>query len=239
MSKSRGNIVSPDEIILKYGADTARLFTLFASPPEKDLEWSHDGVEGIFRFLNRVWRLVAIAGSEAGGKTDRGRAEKELTQLLHAAIKKVTADIDRFNFNTAISAIMELVNAVYRYFDEVPAGERVPGLLREVEEAIVVMLAPFAPHISEELWAELGNDYSVHRRSWPSFDEKLAAADQVTLVVQVNGKVRDRVTVDRGTSQEHLEELAFCADNVKRYIDGKEIVKVICIPDKLVNIVIK
>lgn len=239
MSKSRGNIVSPDEIIAKYGADTARLFILFASPPEKDLEWSHEGVEGTYRFLSRVWRLVQKIIDEPGSEVPAGAAEKKLTQLLHAAIKKVTFDIERFNFNTAISAIMELVNAAYRYIEEAPQERRDARLLREVSERLVVLLAPFAPHMCEELWADLGNEYSVHRQDWPEYDPALAAAEQVTLVVQVNGKVRDRLTVDRGLSKEELEETALRTDAVSGHLAGKQIVKIISVPDKLVNIVVR
>ncbi len=239
MSKSRGNIVSPDEIIAKYGADTARLFILFAAPPEKDLEWSHEGAEGIFRFLSRVWRLTQTIIDSPDLGPHGGGQEKELTQLMHAAIKKVTADVERFNFNTAISAIMELVNAAYRYLDNVSESERDTTLLKQVAEVTVTLIAPFAPHMAEELWADLGHPASVHRHSWPEYDPKLAAVDQVTLVMQVNGKVRDRISVERGLPREAVEKLALRTDNVKRFLEDKEIVKVIIVPDKLVNIVVR
>jgi leucyl-tRNA synthetase len=238
MSKSRGNIVSPDAIIERYGADTARMFILFASPPEKDLEWSHEAVEGTFRFLNRVWRLVNSVIDETGAAADTP-AERRLRQLMHASIKKVTEDIDRFGMNTAISAIMELVNAVYRYLDEVEAARRDVRLMKEACEQIVLLLAPFAPHLTEELWMLLGGDYSVHRRPWPAYDPELASAEEVTLVVQVNGKVRDRITVPRGLPQERLQELAMASDNVQKHLAGKTIAKAIVIPDKLVNVVLR
>lgn len=238
MSKSRGNVISPDEIINKYGADTARMFILFAAPPEKDLEWSHESVEGIYRFLKRVWRLAEIvpdAGKEEGTDSD---SERALKQVLHASIKKVTIDIDRFNFNTAISAIMELVNAAYRYLDDVAESQRSGATLREVVSNLILLLAPFAPHMAEELWSLLGKPYSVHKQSWPAYDDKLAAAEEITLVVQVNGKVREKLTISRGLSDEALKDAALSAGNVVKHINGKPILKIVVVPDKLVNIVV-
>ena len=240
MSKSRGNIVSPDEIIAKYGADTARLFILFAAPPEKDLEWSHESVEGVFRFLNRVWRLVAEAQAQnsRGGGAETN-SSKELSRLIHALTRKVSEDIERFNFNTAISAIMELVNAAYRYLDDVGEADRSSELLMNVAARVVLLLAPFAPHMCEELWLNLGAERSVHLEPWPEYDDALAAAENITLVVQIGGKVRDKLTVERGLDKERLRAIALDSEKIKRQIDGKDIVKVVVIPDKLVNIVVR
>jgi len=238
MSKSRGNVVSPDEIVNKYGADTARMFILFAAPPEKDLEWSHESVEGIFRFLNRVWRLVEMLPGAAAGKGKATAAERDLLQELHASIRKVTVDIDRFNFNTAISAIMELVNAAYQYVDEVAPDSRNGALLKEVAADLALLLAPFAPHMAEELWALMGKPFSIHTQPWPAYDEKLAAAFELTLIVQVNGKVRDKLAVGRGLSEKELTEMALSAANIIKHIGDKSVAKIIVVPDKLVNIVL-
>ncbi|CEP67029.1 Leucine-tRNA ligase [Moorella glycerini] len=242
MSKSKGNIVSPEEIIDRYGADTARLFILFAAPPERDLEWSDQGVEGCYRFLNRVWRLVvAYAGAvrQAGGSPAFEKpADRELWRLLHATIKKVTEDIEqRFNFNTAISAIMELVNGCYRYQDAVPANEQNLPLMGEVLRKLVTLLAPFAPHIAEELWQGLGGRESVHLEPWPAYDPEALVEQEVTLVVQINGKVRDRVQVPAGLPEEEVEKLILKREKVASLLAGQQVVKVIVVPDKLVNVV--
>ena len=238
MSKSRGNVVSPDEIIAKYGADTARIFILFGAPPDKDLEWNHDGVEGIYRFLSRVFRLVGSLPQSSPADEKETKDEAQLRQALHSSIKKVTLDIERFNFNTAISAIMELVNSAYKYKDRVKPDNYNKRLLSEVNKNLVLLIAPFAPHFAEELWAGMGQEYSVHRQEWPKFSESLTTTDETTLVIQVNGKVRDKITVDRGLPKEALEEIAMKSENTVRHIDGRRVVKVVIIPDKLVNIVV-
>ncbi|MCL4515921.1 MAG: leucine--tRNA ligase [Firmicutes bacterium] len=253
MSKSRGNIVDPDEIVNTYGADTARLFILFAAPPERDLEWSEQGVEGSYRFLSRVWRLVAdleprigtapddsrsgkVAQAGTGG--DLPRSARDLRRQTHLTIKKVSEDISqRFNFNTAISSIMELVNAAYLYKDRVPVEEQVPGVLRELVETLLLLLAPFAPHLTEELWHELGNARSIHGMPWPRYDPAALAAEEVTIVVQVNGKVRDRLTVPIEIDPEELKEMALGMEKVREFIGGKSVGNVVVVPKKLVNIV--
>lgn len=240
MSKSKGNVVSPKEIIDKYGADTARLFILFAAPPERDLDWSDDGVEGSYRFLNRVWRLV----QETMGQLEVGMAygeltpaDKELNFVLNRTVKKVTDDVSgRFNFNTAISAVMELVNELYRYRE---AGVINKGLLTDAVRKLVLMLAPFAPHMTEELWTAMGGEGSVHGQPWPEYDEKALVKDEVEVVLQINGKVRDKITVPREISQPELESLVMASERIQRFIEGREIVKIVLIPQKLVNIVVK
>jgi leucyl-tRNA synthetase len=250
MSKSRGNIVEPRELIERYGADTARLFILFAAPPEKELEWSDRGVEGSSRFLNRVWRLVlGIAGDTA---VDRQRAQMKpvrsaadvgaggaaLRRLTHATIKKVTHDIrGRFNFNTALSALMEMVNGIYRYMQECPRGSRDQVALAEAADSLVLMLAPFAPHIAEELWHRLDHAESVHLQPWPVHDEEVAKSQRITVVVQVNGRVRDRLEVDPDSSAEELQRAALESRRVGRFLEGRRIKKVVTVPGKLVSIV--
>ncbi len=242
MSKSKGNVVAPGEIISKYGADTARLFILFAAPPERDLEWSDQGVEGAFRFLSRVWRLVAqyegiIKGAAAYDAASLTKEEKELRRILHHTIKKVTEDIDkRYNFNTAISAIMELVNAVYGIKD---ANAVSGGLMKEVVSALLRLLAPFAPHMTEELWAQLGEEGSIHKCTWPTYDESALVQDEVEIVLQINGKVRDKVLLPATATKDEMETLALANPRVQGFIGDKQVVKVICVPKKLVNIVVK
>ena len=241
MSKSLGNVVSPEEIIDRYGADTARLFILFAAPVDRDLDWSDQGVEGAYRFLGRVWRILGqfaetIKGAPASyDAATLSTEEAELRRVLHATIKKVTEDVrDRFMFNTAISSIMELVNALYAFQDK----ELTPGLAHETASALVRMLAPFAPHITAELWAELfgGN---VHAETWPQYDAAALVQDEVEIVLQINGKVRDRVKVATGLDRAALEQLAAELPRAKELTAGKTIVKVVCVPGKLVNIVVK
>jgi len=262
MSKSKGNVVDPGEIIDKYGADTARLFILFASPPEKELEWSDRGVEGSYRFLNRVWRLVddnkqlvAGVGTDGSGgagaatfnlaisqdrhlnqASELGQAEKDLRFMVHRTIKRVTDDIDRFSFNTAISAIMELVNALYKYNE---SADRNPRVMKEAIETLILLLAPFAPHLTEELWEGLGRKESVYLLAWPKYDPELAKAEEVTLVVQVNGKVRDKITVAADISEEEMRATALASEKVIANIGDRHVKNVFIVPGKLVNIVVK
>ena len=242
MSKSKGNVVSPEEIIQKYGADTARLFILFAAPVERDLEWSDQGVEGAFRFLNRVWRIVAhFQDAIKEGLDDYDHStltteEKSLRRTLHQTIKKVTEDVgERFMFNTAISAVMELVNAFYGFQDKTVH----PGLVRELSFTLVKMLAPFAPHITEELWSCMEGKGSVHDARWPKFDRAAIVEEEVEIVLQINGKVRDKLTVPADIELQEMEKLALAQPKVVELTAGKTVVKVICVPKKLVNIVVK
>jgi len=242
MSKSKGNVVSPEDIINKYGADTARLFILFAAPPERDLEWSDKGVEGCYRFLNRMWRLVIecidiidnFQNINMKGFTDKDR---NILYTINYTIKKVTDDIEgRFNFNTAISALMEMVNALYQYKDEVGLN---PAILKEGIQKLVVLMAPFAPHISEELWEMIGDGTSVHMQKWPRYDEDALVKDEVTMVIQINGKVRSRISVPVKLDREEVIKRAMDNKKVQSYIKGKDIVKTIVVPGKLINMVIR
>lgn len=244
MSKSKGNVVSPEEIISKYGADTARLFILFAAPPERDLEWSEQGVEGAYRFLGRLWRIVDqyrgyIEGEAVVGDEALNKVEQTLRRTLHLTIKKVTEDIgDRFNFNTAISAIMELVNAMYAAKEQNTSIRA--ELAQEVLSALLRLLAPFAPHMTEELWQHVApNTGSIHKQSWPTFNAEAVKLDEIEIVLQINGKVRDKIVVPVGLDAKELEKKAFEQEKVQVLVAGKQIVKVICVPQKLVNIVVK
>lgn len=236
MSKSKGNIVSPEDIMRTYGADTARLFILFAAPPERDLEWNDSAVEGCYRFLGRVYRFVQryLATSEGGGDPAR---EKELRYLAHTSLARITEDIDqRFNFNTAVSAIMELVNGLYAAMDAYD-DKRSPAI-DEATDILVHVLAPFVPHLAEELWAALGHEASVHLETWPQYDESALVQDEVEMVVQINGKVREHITVDVALSKEEVAEQALADARVQALIAGKTVRKTIVVPKKLINFVV-
>lgn len=240
MSKSKGNTVSPLEIIDEYGADTARLFVLFAAPPERDLDWSEQGVEGCFRFINRVYRLVdelsEIAKSNAEVKAVT-KEDKAMRLVIHSTLKKVTADLsEKFGFNTAIAALMELINEMYKYKE---LDTRNEGIIREGIETIVTILAPFTPHVGEELWTMIGKEGSVFDISWPKYDESALVQDEVEVIVQVNGKLRAKISMDANISKEDMEKIALENDKVQVAIEGKNIVKVIAVPKKLINIVVK
>ena len=246
MSKSKGNVVDPDELIRRFGADTARLFSLFAAPPEKDLDWNDRGVEGASRFLNRVWRFVhtnlpelrAAPRAVPGPGSDGGRAFR---RVIHETIRKVTHDIEHdFHFNTAISAVMELVNALHEFerasLDGMPREER-SGLLREAVEAMLLLLGPVSPHITEELWAALGHAQSLFKQRWPEPDPAALARDEVEIVVQVDGRVRSRLTALVGAQEAEVREKALADDKVRPWLDGRHIAKVVVVPGRLVNIV--
>ncbi len=246
MSKSKGNVVDPDELIRTLGADTARLFSLFAAPPEKDLDWNDRGVEGASRFLNRIWRFVlghleelAPAGGTPAAPTSS--AGRTFRRAIHETIERVTRDIeDEFHFNTAVSAIMELVNALY-IFEAASAGAELlderKALLREALEALALLLGPFCPHIAEEVWSVLGHEQSVFRQRWPTADPAALTTDEVILVVQVDGRVRSRLVVEVGTSPERVERLALEDDKVQPWVGTRQIARVVVVPGRLVNIV--
>jgi leucyl-tRNA synthetase len=247
MSKSKGNVVDPDDLIRTFGADTARLFSLFAAPPEKDLDWNDQGVEGASRFLNRIWRFV-VAHSEAlrgaarvaPPTTDAGRGFR---RTIHETIKRVTDDIERdFHFNTAISAIMELVNALYAFepasLDTVPVSER-GALLREAVETVLLLLGPISPHVTEELWAQLGHQESLFTQPWPTADAAALQRAEVTVVLQVDGKVRGRLVVDVDAPEPRVRELALADDKVRPWVGTRAIDRVVVVPNRLVNIVTK
>ena len=244
MSKSKGNIVDPEDMIQRYGADTTRLFSLFAAPPERDLEWQEEGVEGGYRFLHRVWRLIYDLrdGSSAEPPPPVETADlppqlAELRQKLHRTIKKVTEDIERFHFNTAIAAVMELVNYLYQVKAALPATPQAKATVQEVIDALIVLLAPFCPHIAEELWEAAGHGESVIRAAWPAYDPAAIAEETIVIVVQVDGKLRERLLIPAAASEEEVKQLALTSPKVQRHIEGKEVQKTIFVPKKLVNIV--
>lgn len=251
MSKSKGNVVSPEEMIAVYGADAVRAAVLFMGPPDKEKLWNEDGLAGMYKFLNRLWRqvydLVGEAGEDtlyqAAGKKSVKELAEELNRERHRLVGKVVEDIERNNFNTAIAAIMELSNAVGNYLRAASAEERaqdaeLAAFDRELADVLVELMAPFTPHWSEELWhTPLGHDTSVHEQPWPEFDLALAAADEVELAVQINGKVKTRIMVAADAAEEAIRETALEA--VSKATEGKNVVKVIVIPDRLVNIVVK
>jgi leucyl-tRNA synthetase len=275
MSKSKGNVVDPDDLIRTFGADTARLFSLFAAPPEKDLDWNDHGVEGASRFLNRVWRFVlqhaeelktavSVYGPPAEGPRVASRAELDgravaparsggggspsptsegtvFRRTIHETIRRVTEDIERdFHFNTAISAIMELVNALYAFEassrDRMAAAERA-ALLREGTETALLLLGPISPHVTEELWAQLGHSESLFRQAWPTPDPAALTRQEVTVVLQVDGKVRGRLTLEIDAAQERVQGLALADEKVRPWLQGRQIQRVVVVPNRLVNVV--
>jgi leucyl-tRNA synthetase len=258
MSKSKGNVVSDDYVREKYGADTGRLFELFAAPPEKDLEWNDQGIEGASRFLNRVWRFVIAHLSELGGgeapppsaPPDRSRAAavptteegRAFRRTIHETIRRVTDDIEReFHFNTAIAAIMELVNALQAF--EAASGDGATAaadratLMREAVETTLLLLGPFCPHVTEELWEQLGHRESLFKQRWPVADPAALHKTEVTVVVQVDGKVRGRLLVDVDAADDRIRQLALGDDRVRPWVERRRVEKVVVVPNRLVNIV--
>ena len=238
MSKSKKNVVDPDNLINRFGADTARLFSLFAAPPEKDLEWNEQGVEGCYRFLNRVWRAVYDNHeliSDCGPASAAEGEGRTLRRLTHRTIRKVTEDIDgRFHFNTAIAAVMELVNAIYTLEDK--AGQ--PAVLREALETVVRLLSPFVPHLAEELWTCLGHEGGIELAGWPTWDAAALIEDVKVIVVQVNGKVRGKITVAADADEETVKQAALADENVARFVADKTVNKVVVVPGRLVSVVV-
>lgn len=243
MSKSKGNVVDPDYLIERYGADTTRLYCLFAAPPEKDLDWSDRGVEGCYRFLQRLWRFVSER-EESLKKvetiltvSEKSSKDRELTFRIHKTVKKVTEDIERFHLNTAIASIMEFLNFLYKLQEEKGTDEISPELLKGAVWTILKLLYPFTPHITCELWEMTGGRLEELIDGWPAYEEKYTTEETVTIPIQINGKLRDTLIAKRGLSEEELKSMVFSLEKVRKYTEGKEIKKVIILPDKLVNIV--
>ena len=247
MSKSKGNTVDPDEIFKNYGADTARLFILSDSPPQRDLDWSDSGVDGCYKFLNRVWRLiyslkdVVSLNYKLPALEDMSEESENLLRETHIAIKKVSQDISHeFQFNTAISKIREFVNILYEYTNSKKEYTDVDkAVLSFAMESLIKLMSPIVPHITEEAWCDLGGKDSVHLSEWPKYDEKLAVTKSITVVIQVNGKLRDKLEVEPDLDKSILEKLALENDKAKAFMEGKQVVKVIVVPNRLVNIVVK
>ena len=255
MSKSKNNGVDPEEIVKEYGADPARVFTLFAAPPEKELEWNVNGLAGAYRFINRLFLIISdsfeFADKNSGKENNYGidlskRSEKdeEIQKKLHQTVKKVTESIeDDFHFNTAIAAVMELLNDMTTYKQEVidknDFSTESRKIWKEVLDKVILLIAPFAPHIADELWEIIGNTTFTFEEEWPTFEEELTKEHKMNLVVQINGKIRETIPAKIGLPKEEYEKLAFDSEKIKKAIEGKEIVKVIVVPNKLVNIVVK
>jgi leucyl-tRNA synthetase len=250
MSKSLGNVVPPDELIEHYGADTERLYTLFSGPPDRDAEWNDTAVEGAHRFLNRLWNLViewpfdpagydAVCTELACDALPEG--VNALHRKTHQTIRKVTDDFEAFHFNTAVAACMELVNATRAFIESregnTPSRQESAAVAEAVEN-LVLLLAPMVPHIAEELWERMGGSGSVFEQSWPTFDELAAAEDVVTIAVQINGKLRGEADVERGASQDEVMELAMADARVAKHLEGKQVRKVIHVPDRILNLVV-
>jgi leucyl-tRNA synthetase len=257
MSKSKGNVVDPDTMLERYGADALRLYVMFVAPPEKEIEWGDSGLEGSFRFLLRVWRLVDHWAAPTAGLPDAGAfaecndAERAVRRKTHDTIRRVTSDIEeRMHLNTAVSSLMELVNELYTFSqqtahgapsrDGAPEGKvespQTVAVLREAIDALVVMLSPFAPHTAEELWQMLGHSQRLTQTGWPSFDPEIAKAEEIVVPVQVNGKLRARLTVPAETSEDELRARALAA--VTSYTDGKTVKKVVVAKGPLVSVVV-
>lgn len=236
MSKSRGNVVNPDEYVEKYGADTVRGYLMFIGPWEQGGPWDPSAIEGVSRFLHRVWGVVQDEPAEANAAASPGDDEiRGLERKLHQTIQKVTDDISGFRFNTAIAALMEFNNYLVKAKDTAVVGSPV---WEESTRALLLLMAPIFPHISEELWHRLGNEQSVHLQAWPQADAEKAKEDEITVVVQVNGRVRDKLSVAPNTAKETLEAMALASENVQKRMNGKQVRKVIVVPDKLVNVVV-
>jgi leucyl-tRNA synthetase len=232
MSKSKGNVITPDSVAAQYGADTLRGYLCFICPFEGDAIWDPQGINGIHRWLTRVWDLcqpVAASGE------DRQPAAEELRRAVHKTSKKVGSDLEGYAFNTAVSALMELANLMQRVRPDLEGSPT----WRWAVEQMLLLLAPIAPHLTEELWERHGHEGSIHQQPWPDYDEALTIDDVVTVVVQVNGKLRDRLEVPRGEESESVKEQALASPRVQPHIEGRQVVKIVAVPDKLVNIVVR
>src|SRR5271157_3196839 len=248
MSKSLGNVVSPDDMVARYGADATRMYTLFASPPDRDLDWQDLGVEGISRFLSRVYRFVVRNAKpehpewNGNGVGTLSPAARQMQRKLHQTIRRVTEDFGaRWHFNTSIAAVMELVNELYAYEDGVHRGEPAAplSLVADAQRKLVLMLAPFAPYLAHELWEMLGETADLLRAPWPQYDPALAKEEEVEIAIQVNGKIRDRIVVAAEATEDQVRELALADEKIKAAIVGKEVVKVLVVKGRLVNVVVK
>jgi leucyl-tRNA synthetase len=246
MSKSTKNVVDPQVLIDRYGADTVRMFCLFASPPERDLEWNDEGVEGAWRFLNRMWRLVEenkeflCRVKPYDGVREISSDLRDIHRKTHQSIKKVTEDIeDRFHFNTAISAVMELFNAVNQFFNaEDEISDEAWSVIKEAVETMLILLHPIVPHITEELWSSLSHEHSLATMQWPSFREGALAVESRLVVIQVNGKVRSRMEVPVSLSEEQIRRMAMEDERIRSFVGDKAIKKLIVVRNKLVNVVV-
>jgi leucyl-tRNA synthetase len=247
MSKSKGNVVSPDEMVAQFGADSTRMYALFATSPDRELEWQETGVEGVHRFLSRAYRFVMRNAGAARGKGVSGQATAELSsqarsiqRKLHQTIKRVTDDFQgRWHFNTSVSAVMELVNELYGAEQAIASGEIPADILADTQRKLVLLLAPFAPFLASELWEVLGEKENLLRYPWPEYDPALAKEEETTYAVQINGKLRSHISVPADSPEAFVCERALADEKVRAAIAGKQVVKPIFVPGKLVNIVVR
>jgi len=252
MSKSKGNVVSPDDMVAQFGADSTRMYSLFATSPDRELEWQEAGVEGVHRFLGRAYRFVmrhaaAAAQPQSGNGTgtastsaERSPKSRQIERKLHQTLKRVTQDFQgRWHFNTSVAAVMEFVNHLYGAEDEIVAGKFPPALLADVQRKLALMLSPFAPFLAAELWEMLGEKDNLLRHPWPVFDPALAKEDETTYVIQINGKLRSHVVLPADSPEDLVRERALADEKVRAAMEGKDIVKVIVVAGKLVNVVVR
>ncbi|RMF57316.1 MAG: leucine--tRNA ligase, partial [Calditrichaeota bacterium] len=243
MSKSLGNVINPEDYLEKYGSDAFRTYLMFGFDYAAGGPWDESGMAAVDRFLNRIWRLFEVNKwvfeDQEAGSGSMGEPEKSLLRVLHHTIKRATEDLERFHFNTAIARLMELVNELYRYTTDKPNEVLNKELLKDTLEKLNILIAPFAPHLGEELWAQTGHEFSVFNQSWPQYDEKYLIEEEVELAVQINGKIRAKIVVPATASEDEIKKIAMEHDRVKEFTDGKTIIKMIVVPKRLVNIVVK
>jgi leucyl-tRNA synthetase len=246
MSKSKGNVVSPDDMVAQFGADSTRMYSLFATSPDRELDWQEAGVEGVHRFLGRAYRFVMRNASTARASARRDGASpvspkaRNIQRKLHQTIRRVTEDFQgRWHFNTSVAAIMEFVNELYGAEEEIAAGKFPPALLADVQHKLVLLLAPFAPYLAAELWEAIGEQDQLLRYPWPEYDPALAKEEETTYAVQINGKLRSHVAVAAESAEDTVRERVLADEKVKASVEGKQIVKVIVVPGKLVNVVVR
>jgi leucyl-tRNA synthetase len=236
MSKSRGNVVAPDDYVQELGADVVRCYLMFLGPWDRGGPWSTAGINGVARWLNRLWDLMLRDASEISHNGSAKSDERSVRALTHRTIKRVSGDFDKFQFNTAIAGLMEYTNGLQDAWD---GSTMTPTVWREAQSACLRMIAPFAPHLAEELWERTGHSGSVHQQPFPTWDESLTAAETVTLVVQVNGRVREKLTVPADVNETQARELALASPNVQRFLEGKPVTKVVYVPGRLINLLVK
>jgi len=236
MSKSRGNVINPDQYVSELGADSVRAYLMFLGPWEQGGEWTDTSIAGTSRWLSRVWNLVLEEYKPKSGIPSDNEAKKKLLRLTHQTIAKVTDDMERLRFNTMIAALMEFTN----FLDDIKKeGNISESDWKETIKTLLLLLAPTAPHLAEELWQRIGYKYSIHNQKWPEWDEALACEEEITLVVQVNGKVRDRILVSAGVNEDEAKKVILGSEKVKAHLEGKKLVNTIYVPGKLVNLVVK
>jgi leucyl-tRNA synthetase len=236
MSKSRGNVITPDEYVAELGADAVRAYLMFVAPWEQGGEWNDSGISGISRWFNRLWNLILSDYNWEKSSTDTARAERDIYRIAHQTIRKVTNDLENIHFNTMIAKLMEFTNHLSTVKE---LGAVTPLCWKWCRDKLLLLLAPTAPHLAEELWQQTGHYYSIHNQSWPDWDEELSRDEEITLVVQINGKLRDRITVPMSITEAEAKQIVLERERLKAYLEDKEIIKMIYVPRRLVNFVVR